>query len=410
MGGENMSRKEDNAFAEAVTAMSYLLRHRGPIRIPALPGIKPRTIDTIKLGTKTIYLNNTIPALIEDTFANLGYEQKDGTKPVIAAKRKTEYGWHLVINLPPGVSFKQLKNDKDYFQDATNAWIELEWKAGKCHMNIQVGELPTYIEYQWDPELYANMKLPIPIGYSRTQPIVLDLPESPHLLIGGSTGYGKTSLIMAIIQAVIGKTYVVIIDLKGIDFGYLENHCLLAQSNEEATLVLAALNNEFEKRKLILRRYKVRKWSDCPEPIPYIVVIIDEIAELSKDNIILMDRLVRLARATGISIIAASQRTSTQVIPGDTRSNFVARICFKVASAADCRVIMGEDCGLAGEMMPIKGRAIYRFGIDLLEVQSMFLNPDKAEELILLSPKRRWNIEPEPKPVQEAKTKRLRAR
>lgn len=235
--------------------------------------------------------------------------------------------------------------------------------------------------------------MPIPIGYSRSKLIVLDLPESPHLLIGGATGYGKTSLLMSIIQSVLHKAYVVIIDLKGIDFPYLQDRCLLAQSDEEATLVLLALNAEFEKRKLILRKYKVRKWSDCPEEIPYIVTIIDEIAELSKDNMVLLDRLVRLARATGISIIAASQRTSTSVIPGDTRSNFVARICFKVPSAADCRVIMGEDCGLAGEIAPIKGRAIYRFGIDLLEIQTMYLSPGRAEEYILFSPKRRWDFE-----------------
>lgn len=388
-----MPKKEENVFAEAIQSINYLLRHRGPIIIPDLPGIKGRSIDTIKIGKKAFHLDNYIPALIEDTFFNLGYERKDGTKPVIAAKRKTDYGWHLIITLPPGISFRKVKEDKHCFQDATNSWIDLEWKHGKCHMNIQLGELPEYIEYAFDSELYHSMQLPIPIGYSRTKLIVLDLPESPHLLIGGSTGYGKTSLIMAIVQAVLNKAYVVIIDLKGIDFPYLQDRCLLAQSDEEATLVLLALNAEFEKRKLILRKYKVRKWSDCPEEIPYIVTIIDEIAELSKDNMILLDRLVRLARATGISIIAASQRTSTQVIPGDTRSNFVARMCFKVPSPADCRVIMGEDCGLAGEIAPIKGRAIYRFGIDLLEIQTMYLSPGRAEEYILFSPKRRWDFE-----------------
>lgn len=122
----------------------------------------------------------------------------------------------------------------------------------------------------------------------------------------------------------------------------------------------------------------------------------------------LLDRLVRLARATGISIIAASQRTSTSVIPGDTRSNFVARICYKVPSPADCRVIMGEDCGLAGEMAPIKGRAIYRFGIDLLEVQSMYLSPEQAEELVLLSPERKWDIEQ--RQTVKPQTKRLAPR
>lgn len=334
-------------------------------------------------------------------------EQRDGTKPVLASKRKTDYGWHLVWNLPPGVSYNQIKNHKDFFQDACNAWIELEWLHGKCHMNIQLGELPSYINYHWEPADHSKLLLPVPIGYSRTNLITLDLPESPHFLIAGATGFGKTSMIMAIIHCLLHTAVVVVIDLKGIDFAYLENHCLVAQSNEEAYAVLTALNKEYERRKPILRKYKVRKWNDCPEPLPYIVVVIDELAELNKECFALFDRLVRLARATGISIIAASQRTSTQVISGDTRSNFVARMCFKVGTDADSRVVLGEDCSLAGQLPAVKGRAIYRYGINTIETQSMYLSPERAEELLILTkPQRRWNIEP----VREPPTKRLKAK
>jgi S-DNA-T family DNA segregation ATPase FtsK/SpoIIIE len=306
-----------------------------------------------------------------------------------------------------------LKNDKDYFQDAVNAWIELEWKAGKCHMNIQVGDLATQaIPYRWDINAYSDMVLPIPIGYSRTGLTVLDLPESPHLLIAGATGYGKTSMVASVIHSVMHRAIVVIIDLKGIDFEYLRGHCLVAITNEEASRVLIAMNKEFERRRDILRKYRIRKFSACPEEMPYMVLVIDELMELSKDNLALLDRLVRLARATGISVIAASQRTSTTVIPGDTRANFVARCCFKVPSAIDSRVVLGEDCNLAADLPGnVKGRCVYRFGIDTIELQSMFLHPDIADKMVLEIPQqRRWNIEPEPTPVPEAKTKRLRAR
>lgn len=387
-----MARKKEPGIEEILASIKYSWRHRQGFSIK---------------GKR--YLDNHIPGLILDVFDNLDYEQKDGTKPVIAAKRRTQHGWHLVINLPPGVSFKQVKNQKDFFQDACNGWIELEWLHGKCHMNIQLGELPNFIEYQWEPAEHSKLLLPIPIGYARTSLITLDLPESPHFLIAGATGFGKTSMIMAIIHCLLHTAVVVVIDLKGIDFAYLENHCLVAQSNEEAFAVLTALNKEYERRKPILRKYKVRKWSDCPEPLPYIVVVIDELAELDKECFFLMDRLVRLARATGISIIAASQRTSTQVISGDTRSNFVARMCFKVGTDADSRVVLGEDCGLAGQLPAIKGRAIYRYGIDTIEVQSMYLSPEKAEELLVLTkPQRRWNIDVTKN--REPERKRLKAR
>ena len=404
-----MSKKDENLVAEAMASMSHLLRHRNGIVIPDMPGIKGRKIDQIKLGKKVIYLNNEIPALIQDTFANLGYEQKDGTKPLIAAKRKTEHGWHLIIKLPPGASFKQVKEQKHYFEDATNSWIELEWKHGKVHMEIQMGELPNYVEYSFNPDDYPNMFLPIPIGYSRKQLEVLDLPDAPHMLIAGATGGGKTSAINSIIHSVLHKAIVVMIDRKGVDFTYLEDHILVATTNDEAYAVLAALTNEYEKRKAIMNRYRVKKWKDCPEYMPYIVLVIDELAELSKDCFVMFDSLVRLARMTGISIIAASQRTSVQVIPGDTRSNFLARMCFRVGSETDSRVVLGEDCGLAGQLSAVKGRAIYRFGLDTLEVQAMYLSDAKAEQRIKEIPKRKELIAVDTK-ARESQTKRLKPR
>lgn len=404
-----MAKKQDeNLLTEALESAGYLLRHRNGINIPHLPFMSgPKKIDQIKLGKKTFYLDNEIPALIQDTFHNLGYERKDGTKPLIVAKRKTSYGWHLVIHLPPGVSFNRIKNDIDFFQDATNSWIELEWRKGQCHMNIQAGELPEFIKYHFNPSDYKAY-LPIPIGYSRTKLVTLDLPDSPHFLIAGATGGGKTSLINAIIHSVTHKAIVIVIDRKGLDFTYLEDHLLVAVEENQAYAVLQGLNNEFESRKKLLRKYKVKKWKDCPIYIPYIVVVVDEIMELSKESFLLLDRLVRLARATGISIIAASQRTSVQVIPGDMRSNFLARICFRVGSEGDSRVVLGEDCGLAGRLPAVKGRAIYRFGLDTIEVQTMYLSDLDAEDMVLNIPKRKGEIVVEQ--VREPQRKRLKPR
>lgn len=381
-----MSRKakDDNPLTEAIQSASYIWRHRAGINLSALPFL-PDRLDKVKILGKTLHIDNTIPALIEDTFANLGYEQKDGTRPVIAAKRKSETGWHLVIHLPPGVSFSQVKRDRDYFQDATNSWIEMEWKHGKAHMDIQSGQLPECISYQWSPP--KNMDLPIPIGYTRTGPAYLDLPEAPHLLVGGSTGGGKTNFIRTIIHSVIENAYVAIIDLKGIDFAYLENKCVLATNELQAIDLLLKLNALHDKRIELLRNNHAVKVQELQEAVPFVVLVVDELAEIrGKYTMELLDRLVRFARASGISVIAASQRTSVQVIPGDTRSNFLARVCFRVGTEADSRVVLGEDCGLAGQLPAIKGRAIYRFGLDLEEVQTMNLPRSRAGELLLQMP------------------------
>lgn len=390
-------RKEDNILAEAGASVKYLWRHRA-----GLYGL-----NHIKIFGRTLHIDNRIPALIEDTFANLGYEQKDGSKPVIAAKRRTKNGWHLVIHLPPGVSFGQVKRDREFFADATNSWVELEWKHGKCHMNIQAGELPENIHYEWTaPE---KMYLPVPIGFSRSGLITLDLTEAPHMLIGGSTGGGKTNFLRCLVHSVIDRAIVVIIDPQIVDFYYLHNHAILATNEHEIAQVLTLLNQEHDRRIGILLRNQAVKVQECEGELPFIVVVVDELAEIkSQELMAMLDRLVRLSRKTGISIVAASQRTSVQVIPGDTRMNFLARVCFKVATEADSRVILGEDCGLAGQLPAIKGRAIYRFGLELHEVQTMNLPRAIAGELAAtITSYGRDLIE---QPETESKVKRLKPR
>ena len=99
-----MKRSEtDNVMKEVQLSFGSLWRHRSAINILG------KEIDRIKIGKKTYYLDNHIPGIILDTFDNLNYEQKDGTKPVIAAKRKTPHGWHLVINLPRALASKILR-------------------------------------------------------------------------------------------------------------------------------------------------------------------------------------------------------------------------------------------------------------------------------------------------------------
>lgn len=118
-----MRRKKETVLTEVMGSVGYLLKHRGGINIKNLPWIKDVELDRLGWGKRIIYLDNKVPALIQDAFNNLGYEQKDGQKPVICAKRKTEYGWHLVWQLPPGVSFAKIRGDKDALQDSCNSFI-----------------------------------------------------------------------------------------------------------------------------------------------------------------------------------------------------------------------------------------------------------------------------------------------
>lgn len=376
-----MKRKEENVLSEALASMSYLMRHRGGIKIPIID----KQLDRIKLGKKVLYLDNQIPALIQDTFHNLGYERKDKTKPVLAAKRKTAYGWHLVWNLPPGVSFSQVKHDKEYFQDAVNGWVEVLWRSGKVHMDIYIGSFPDKpVPFEWNPDPYLNkMNLPIPIGIDQCGMVVVDLAIIPHLLVGGATNWGKSNFLHVLIAALLTcQAFIVVIDHKRLDFGYLDGLCLLSKRDAQTLAIMEALNDEMERRLDILEAAGAVKIQEYHEEMPFIVVIIDELAECNNDKVMYyIDRLTRLARAVGIHLVSATQRPSTKVINGDTRSNFPGRLCFQMADEISSRVILGENCSAAAWLPAIQGRAIWKFGLSEREVQTMHLPHKQAKEL-----------------------------
>jgi len=400
-----MKSQQQNPLEESIASLRYLWRHRQGMNVLG------RRYDSLRLFGRTVHLDHQIPGLILDTFDNLGFVTKDGRKPVLCAKRRTAYGWHLVFNLPPGISFNKVKKVREYFQDAANSWINLSWD-GKLHMDVYAGQLPSSVLYEWNAGPYlGKMNLPVPIGVNQEGMAVLDLAESPHLLIAGVTGYGKSNFLHTLIASLLPFSIVCIIDLKRLEFAHLKKHCLLARNEQEAAAVLGALNFEMERRINILEAARVVKIQDYHSgdvnkmiELPFIVLVVDELAEMKNDKTLdLLDRLVRLARALGISIVAATQRPSTKVISGDTRSMFAARVCFQMADEISSRIVLGENCPQAAWLPGIKGRAIYKFGLNEKEVQTMFLHPDRAGELIGNIQVRRWTYEQPAENKQPAK-------
>jgi len=266
---------------------------------------------------------------------------------------------------------------------------------GALQMNIHTGRLPQRLPYCWESEQLIHMSLPLPVGVSHSGPVVFDLVESPHLLIAGVPGFGKSNFLHVLIHSLLPKALVAIIDLKRLEFAYLGSHAALARTEQEALALMEALNKEMERRIDILEMNEVVKIQDYKgDNMPFIVAVIDELAEIRNDDTMaLIDRITRLARAVGISVVAATQRPSTKVLPGDTRAMFQARLCFQVADELNSRMVLGESCPLAAMLPGIKGRAIFKFGIEEKEVQTMFLPLKQAKGLLNKNPVRAWNYE-----------------
>ncbi|MCL2064397.1 MAG: FtsK/SpoIIIE domain-containing protein [Candidatus Cloacimonetes bacterium] len=200
------------------------------------------------------------------------------------------------------------------------------------------------------------------------RPIVTDLAKTPHLLIAGATGSGKSVCINTIICSILLRSTpeevrLVMIDPKRIELSGYEGIPHLIQSvvtePEEAMNTLTWAVYEMERRYELLQELKVRdiisynqkiedmlKKEEAEEidKLPYIVLIVDEFADLimtaGREIELPIARLAQMARAIGIHIILATQRPSIKVITGVIKANFPARIAFRVSSKVDSRVIL----------------------------------------------------------------------
>ncbi len=255
---------------------------------------------------------------------------------------------------------------------------------------VYLKELLESSEYQ---KKAAGSKLTIALGKSIAgKSVVADLGNMPHLLIAGTTGSGKTvcvnSLIMSMIyNATPDELKFIMVDPKKVELavynGLPHLLCPVVTDSKKASGALLWVVNEMEERYKLLAKAVTRnidifnKKSD--EKIPYIVVIIDELADLMMvaqqevENTI--TRLAQLSRAVGIHIVLATQRPSVDVVTGVIKANFPARISFKVASKVDSRTVL--DMNGADKLLG-KG--------DMLFLQPGREKPIRAQGTLLTDP------------------------
>jgi S-DNA-T family DNA segregation ATPase FtsK/SpoIIIE len=193
------------------------------------------------------------------------------------------------------------------------------------------------------------------------QPFFTDLGRMPHLLVAGSTGTGKTIFLNSLILSLVYRNSpkilrFILVDPKRVEFPvYNDLPHLLSQvilDVNRTVSVLQWLTKEMERRFEVLAEKKVRDIAgfnemalkEEGEPLPYIVLIIDELADLmaakGKEIEAGIVRLAQLARAVGIHLVVATQRPSVEVITGLIKANITSRVTFQVASQIDSRTVL----------------------------------------------------------------------
>jgi S-DNA-T family DNA segregation ATPase FtsK/SpoIIIE len=292
-----------------------------------------------------------------------------------------------------GIKYSRITNLTDDLCLALKAEsILIERMAGKSTVGIQVPNRER--EIIWLREniesqefMGQKSKLTMALGKDINGRIVVaDLAGMPHLLIAGSTGAGKSVAINAFIMSILYKATpdqvrLILVDPKRLELGNYEGvpH-LYTPIITEPKLAANALRNavrEMERRLKLLAAKGVRNIdqynrlfdSGTPslfeedsddKPIPYIVIIIDELADLmmldSSNVEESITRLAQMARAVGIHLVLATQRPSVDVITGLIKANFPARISFRVATKVDSRTILDAN---GAEALLGKGDMLY---------------------------------------------------
>lgn len=295
---------------------------------------------------------------------------------------------------------------------------------GKSTIGIEVPRNPRDVIYLDEVLKSPNFnnssyKLPIAMGKDAYgDAAVIDLASTPHLLVAGTTGAGKsvfinTLLVSLIIKFSPKKLRLIMLDPKQLELALYQKlpHLIMPVVTDSsiASAALLWVIDEMERRYSLLKDFgvkniegfnkkitglgsgelhKINKYYPDVEAqgfeLPFIVVVVDEFADLmlSKNGKAIetsISRLAAKARASGIHIVLATQRPSTDIITGVIKANFPTRVSFRVFTSIDSRVILD---GVGAEKLLGKGDMLFKQGIDILRMHSAYVHEDEIETLV----------------------------
>lgn len=371
------------------------------------PPIDLITTQSVDLST----LNEDVAKkriLLENTLELFGVPAK--VQGVVVGPAVTRYE----LEMPQGISVQKIKNRADdiALSLAAEGTIRIEAPIpGKSVVGIEVpnSTIATIsLKDVLSSREFNNSSSPLTFALGKDitgQTICADMRKLTHLLVAGSTGSGKSVCLNSIILSICYKASpedvkVVLIDPKRVEFASYEGlpHLIMPSivcDTQKAINTLAWAVNEMERRFDVLGRARVREISEynqTPDVVsgkvqkmPYIVIIVDELADLmmtgKKEVEEKVCRLAQKARAAGIHLILATQRPSVDVITGLIKSNFPSRISFAVTSAVDSMTILDR---VGAEKLLGKGDMFYfpNGAKDPMRVQGCFLSTKEINDIV----------------------------
>lgn len=370
--------------------------------------------------TKTKEADDGRAALLEDTLASFGIDGR-----VVSVSRGptvTRYE----VQPPPGVKVSRivgLADDIALALAATGVRIEAP-VPGKSVVGIEVPNKdtsPVVLREILESDEFQTSTSRLTIGLGRDiagKPLVADLQKLLHLLIAGATGSGKSVCLNSIITSLLYKAdpdevKMMMIDPKRVELSVYDGipHLItpVVTDPKEAAGALRWAVKEMERRYQLLAKTGVRnldaynrrrrKPEGLDEFVPYLVVIIDELADLmmvaSADVENSIVRLAQMARAAGIYLIIATQRPSVDVITGLIKANVPSRLAFAVSSQVDSRTIL--DMGGAERLLGRGDMLFHPIGAPKpVRAQGAWVSDTEVESVA-----EAWRAQAEPEYIEE---------
>ncbi|WP_433274651.1 FtsK/SpoIIIE domain-containing protein [Pseudonocardia xinjiangensis] len=310
-------------------------------------------------------------------------------------------GFYVLRVIPrSGVSVDRLMNRKDDLKLALMLEASQDIRAfvDRGTVVLEVPKLDSerydvFAENIWTRTTWNSDSLYVPLGEDIQGNVVgvdFSSPDSPHLLIGGTTGSGKSVLVDTLIRGLIGhysaeQVRFFLVDPKGtelVDFeGSPHVEGSIGMDAVDALGILEMAVEEMQRRYTILKNKRVRRISEYNSLVgkevrlPWWIIVLDEYGDLTSDpddKVQIeraLKRLAQKARASGIHLIVATQKPSAEVISTTVRSNLPAQIALRVKTASDSRIIMDEA---GAETLAGKGDAFLKTAKGLTRLQAAF--------------------------------------
>ncbi|WP_179107168.1 FtsK/SpoIIIE domain-containing protein [Sediminibacillus massiliensis] len=316
-------------------------------------------------------------------------------------KAKMENGTEYVYRLPLGLPYKQLQHlnkNIGVFKDGLHKNVEVEFDGGMLHLYVYETDLPKKWEYKEVVPLLKN-KWNIPIGKTHKGLVWHDFDQIPHMVVGGTTRYGKTVNLKGLMTSLIlsnpHDVEFYIIDLKEkLEFGKYEKLKQVTQvagNPKEAADMLEDLRKRIVK---MMQAFGACGYTNITETNDNkrIFVIVDEANRLvpqnrhDKDKMFcqeMLELIACIAGGLGVRLIFCTQYPVSKTMPRDVKQNSDAKMCFRIQNKYASAVVLGEENGHAAELPDIRGRCMLVQGPNLLEMQVPYISDKTMNDLLV---------------------------